>query len=194
MPRIIAGSRKSLILEGPKGQNVRPTYDRTKENLFNIISARYPIDESDVLDVFSGTGSIGLECLSRGAKHAVFIDKDISLTKRNIGKCGFSDNARTIQSDWQSALRILNKENKKFTHIFLDPPYNAGLYERIIENSDLYDIMGNNSVVIAELSEKDIVLENPAKLVLTDKRRYGICVFAFYIKENYEDLDMSGKF
>lgn len=194
MPRIITGSKKSLILEGPKGQNVRPTYDRTKENLFNIISARYPIEESDVLDVFSGTGSIGLECLSRGAKHAVFIDKDISLTKRNIVKCGFSDSARTIQSDWQSALRILKKENKKFTHIFLDPPYNTGLYERIIENSDLYDIMGNNSVVIAELSEKDIVLENPAKLVLTDKRRYGICVFAFYIKGNYEDLDMSGKF
>ncbi|HOD93982.1 MAG TPA: 16S rRNA (guanine(966)-N(2))-methyltransferase RsmD [Clostridia bacterium] len=194
MPRIIAGIKKSLILDGPKGQKVRPTYDRSKENLFNIISARYPLEDAHILDVFSGTGSIGLECLSRGAAEAVFIDKDISLTKKNIEKCDFSDITRTIQSDWQVALKTLKTENRIFTHIFLDPPYNTGLYERIIENTDLYDIMGNNSVVIAELSEKDIVLENPAKLVLTDKRKYGICVFAFYIKESYENLDMPGQF
>ncbi len=194
MPRIIAGTRKSLILEGPKTNGVRPTYDRTKENLFNIVSARYPLTNAYILDIFSGTGSIGLECLSRGAKEAVFIDKDISLTKRNIEKCGFSDSSTTIQSDWQTALKNLNKENKKFTHIFFDPPYNIGLYERIIVNSDMYDIMGNNGVVIAELSEKDIVMDKPAKLVLTDKRKYGICVFAFYIKGSYENLDMPGQF
>ncbi len=193
MPRIIAGTKKSLILEGPKSQNVRPTYDRTKENLFNIVSARYPLADACILDIFSGTGSIGLECISRGAKEAVFIDKDISLTKRNIEKCGFSDCSNAIQSDWQTGLKYLKKENRKFTHIFFDPPYNTGLYERIIVNSDLYDIMVNNGVVIAELSEKDIVMEKPAKLVLTDKRKYGICVFVFYKKGSYEDLDMPGQ-
>ncbi|HHT95505.1 MAG TPA: 16S rRNA (guanine(966)-N(2))-methyltransferase RsmD [Clostridia bacterium] len=193
MPRIIAGSRKSIILEAPKGENVRPTYDRTKENLFNIISSRYPLEGAYVLDMFSGTGSIGLECLSRGAKYAVFIDKDVSLTRKNIEKCDFSDVSRTVRGDWATGLRILKEENIKFTHIFLDPPYHSGLHERIIENSDLYDIMGENGVVIAELSDKANVPENTAELVLKDKRKYGICVFAFYIKGSHEDLDMSGE-
>jgi 16S rRNA (guanine966-N2)-methyltransferase len=195
MPRIIAGSKKSIILETPKGQsNVRPTYDRTKENLFNIVASRYPLEGACVLDIFSGTGSIGLECLSRGAKYAVFIDKDISLTRKNIEKCDFSGISRTIRGDWANGLRVLKEENMKFTHIFLDPPYQSGLHERIIENNDLYDIMSENGVVIAELSDKANVPESTAELVLKDKRKYGICVFAFYIRgELNEDLGMSGE-
>lgn len=194
MPRIIAGSRKSLILEAPKKDKVRPTYDRSKESLFNIISSNYPLEDAVVLDIFSGTGSIGLECLSRGAKKAVFIDKDTSLTKKNIEKCSFEPLSETMKMDWQTALQKLHDKNEVFTHIFLDPPYNSGLYERIIENPNLCDIIENNGVVIAELSEKDSVIEKTGRLFLIDKRKYGICVFAFYIKGNYENLDLPGKF
>lgn len=194
MPRIIAGTRKSLLLETPKKDGVRPTYDRTKESLFNIVDSRYPYQKQIVLDIFSGTGSIGLEFLSRGAEKAVFIDKDISITKSNVAKCRFEDKTVIIKSDWQKGLAKLKEEQYKFSHIFLDPPYSSGLYERVIENSDLYDIMDKNAVVIAELSEEDTVLKKTSNLVLIDKRKYGICVFAFYVKGNYEDLDLSGKF
>src|SRR5690554_1429882 len=119
MPRIIAGTRKSLLLETPKKDGVRPTYDRTKESLFNIVDSRYPYQKQIVLDIFSGTGSIGLEFLSRGAQKAVFIDKDISITKKNVVKCKFQDEAVIIKSDWQRALTKLKEEQYKFSHIFL---------------------------------------------------------------------------
>ena len=117
-----------------------------------------------------------------------------SITKKNVVKCKFQDEAVIIKSDWQKGLSKLKEEQYRFTHIFLDPPYGSGLYERVIENSDLYDIMDKNAVVIAELSEEDTVLKKTSNLVLIDKRKYGICVFAFYVKGNYEDLDLSGKF
>lgn len=94
----------------------------------------------------------------------MFIDKDVSLTRKNIEKCDFSDVSRTVRGDWATGLRILKEENIKFTHIFLDPPYHSGLHERIIENSDLYDIMGENGVVIAELSDKANVRKIPPNL------------------------------
>ena len=182
MPRIIAGTRKSLILDAPKSEGVRPTYDRTKESLFNIIESRYPITDSIVLDIFSGTGSIGLEFLSRGAKKAVFIDKDITLTTKNIAKCKFENQSVILKNSWEAALSRLKNDNFSFSHIFLDPPYSSGLYERVIENSNLCDIINENGVVIAELSEDDKVLEKTANLILIDKRKYGICIFAFYAK------------
>ena len=194
MPRIISGIKKGLNLTPPKNDDVRPTYDRAKEGLFNILASRYPVDGGCILDLFSGTGSIGLECISRGAKRAVFVDKQTLLTKANIDKCGFAQSCDTMQMDCVKALASLKASGMKFTHIFLDPPYNKGLYERVIENEYLCDIIDENSVVIAELSDKEKVLETCKDLILMDKRKYGISVFAIYKKRKNEYLDLPGQF
>ncbi|MFA7672312.1 MAG: 16S rRNA (guanine(966)-N(2))-methyltransferase RsmD [Clostridia bacterium] len=194
MPRIISGIKKGLNLIPPKNDDVRPTYDRAKEGLFNILASRYPVEGGHILDLFSGTGSIGLECISRGADRVVFVDKQTTLTKTNIDKCGFTQSCDTIQMDCIKALAFLKASGSRFTHVFLDPPYNKGLYERVIENECLCDIIDENSVVIAELSDKEKVLESCKDLILMDKRKYGISVFAIYRKRNNEYLDLPGQF
>ncbi len=182
MPRIIAGSRRSIILHSPQSDKVRPTNDRTKESLFNILNARYPLEEGKILDLFAGTGSLGLEGLSRGASFAYFVDLDTKLLKLNIEKCKFFDQSQVLQMSWQRALEKLKDKKDYFTHIFLDPPYDKQINQSVIENDIVYDIMKKNCVIIAEISNREIIDSENTKLILVDKRQYGSSVFAFYTK------------
>ncbi len=193
MPRIIAGSKKGIILFAPKSDKVRPTSDRTKESLFSIIYSRYTLEGIKVLDLFSGTGAFGLECISRGADSAVFVDKDTRYIKENVEKCGLKEQSEIIKKDALSAIKQMADEKKQFDLIFMDPPYDRGLYEKIIENPLLYDIIANNGVIIVELSSKEQLVMQSGPLSLRDVRKYGICVFAFYEKEYYENMGMPGK-
>ena len=120
--RIIAGERRGAKLEAVPGMNTRPTADRVKEGLFNIIQMEIASD-TRVLDVFAGTGALGLEALSRGAKEAVFIEQApqaLAVLKRNIAKCRYEDRAYVLKGDALSHLATL--QGQQFDLILLDPP------------------------------------------------------------------------
>ncbi|MCL2873524.1 MAG: 16S rRNA (guanine(966)-N(2))-methyltransferase RsmD [Defluviitaleaceae bacterium] len=181
--RVISGFLKGKRLLSPKGQDTRPTADRLKETLFNILQGR--ISESKFLDVFSGTGSIGIEALSRGADKVVFIDSSrecgeiINKNLSSISSADILNKFDIIVADFKSAIRTLGNENKKFDIIFLDPPYyNEFTYEAInaiVENR----LLEKDGIIISEQGSKDPEYEF-SKLEIYDIREYKTAKFVFY--------------
>ena len=135
--RIIAGTAKGRRLISPKGSRIRPTSDKVKEALFNMLNGiTGSLSGFAVLDIFAGTGNLGIEALSRGAAEAVFIDNhrdSIALVKKNLGLAGFSDRGRVVLREAVAALRILEQTSSPFQLIFLDPPYHQKMLESVLE-------------------------------------------------------------
>lgn len=131
--RVIAGTARRLNLVTPSGKHTRPTSDKIKETLFNILQTEVP--DSRFLDLFSGSGGIAIEALSRGAKEAVLVDNDreaVRCIKENIKHTHFEDISRVMAMDALQALRRLDQLNQPFDIIFMDPPYRLDLEQRII--------------------------------------------------------------
>ena len=150
--RVIAGAAKGHNLQTIEGLATRPTTDRIKETLFNIIA--FDLPEASFLDLFSGSGAIGIEALSRGAAEAVFVENAAECQKviqANLVHTKLQGRARLLQTDVLSALDRLAAEGKKFDIIFMDPPYEAGLYtsvlERIAENGSSFPFYGFHTPV-----------------------------------------------
>ena len=135
MMRIITGSRKGLKLKTPAGQSTRPTSDRVKESLFSILNGLCNFSEVEkVLDIFAGTGALGLESLSRGAKSAVFIDAaTTNLIAENICRAKFESVTKNFRGDFEKILQKLSRENIQFDLIFSDAPYHKGLAQKSLE-------------------------------------------------------------
>ncbi|MBO4414485.1 MAG: 16S rRNA (guanine(966)-N(2))-methyltransferase RsmD [Lachnospiraceae bacterium] len=153
--RVIAGSARSLRLTAPKGMEVRPTTDRIKETLFNIISA--DIYDCSFLDLFCGSGAIGIEALSRGASKAVFIDESktsCDCTLKNLEFTRLGDKAKVIRMDAVSAVTKLRNEGARFDIIFLDPPYDKELEKTVLEQKAFCDILNEDGFVIVEASSE----------------------------------------
>ena len=149
--RVIAGSKRSLRLKTPPGDNVRPTTDRIKETLFNIISPR--IWECDFLDLFCGSGGIGIEALSRGATSCVFVDsstESLKYTKDNLKFTGLEANATVMRADAASAVRELFTGGRRFDIIFMDPPYSNELEKKVLEEIACYNILKEDGIIIVE--------------------------------------------
>jgi 16S rRNA (guanine966-N2)-methyltransferase len=181
--RVISGQAKGHKLKTIKGNNTRPTADRVKESLFNIITS-YILD-ADVLDLFAGTGNLGIEALSRGAASAVFVDKSqecYNVIKDNLSHTKLEENAAVIAGDVFNTVDRLSKENKKFDIIFLDPPYNKNLIEETLKIIDKNDIINDNGIVITEKDIADIIPEEVGKLKLARNQKYGDTVLSFYKK------------
>src|SRR5262249_18507743 len=122
--RVIAGSARGRRLSAPKGSSTRPTPDRVREALFSILYGQ--VEEARVLDCFAGTGALGIEALSRGAKSAVFIEHDsptANLVRQNLQSIGFADKGRVIAKSAASAIADLAKNGERFDLLFFDPPY-----------------------------------------------------------------------
>lgn len=148
--RIIAGSRRSLPLKAPKGTDTRPTQDRTKETLFNILQG--DVYDARFLDLFAGSGAIALEALSRGAQYAVMVEnaKDaISCIRQNISFTGFSDCAMLMDCDVLSALKRLEGQ-PPFDIIFMDPPYRIGIESQVMGILSEAGYVTEDTIVIAE--------------------------------------------
>ncbi len=177
--RVITGSARGRRLKTPEGQDIRPTTDNVKESVFNIL--QFDIEGRRVLDLFAGTGQLGIECLSRGAREAVFIDADrdaVKIIKENLKTCGFS--APVLQQD---ALSYLNNGGK-FDLIFVDPPYDAGLYEPVLEKINSVDILLDGGIILCE-SRRETMLPNMRKPYYKKKEyRYGRVKLSLYAKES----------
>ena len=151
--RVVAGSAKSLKLKTIEGMETRPTQDRIKETLFNMI--QYDIPGSTFLDLFSGSGGIGIEALSRGAKEAYFVEKAkpaLRCIRENLRYTKLDKKAQVLATDVNSAIRQLETKNVTFDHIFMDPPYKKGFEEEVLSIIDRSSICTEDTVVIVESS------------------------------------------
>jgi len=171
-----------MVLSAPKGQNTRPTADRVKENLFNILVPYLP--DSRFLDLFCGSGAIGIEALSRGAAESVFVDASaeaIKVTKANIARVKFESQARVLCTCAEKAISLLEREGRGFDIIYLDPPYGDDILVKVMGNMENSSILSANGILIIECADK----EPPMKLGFLepyDIREYGNTRLEFYKK------------
>ena len=170
----IAGGRK---LKSPDGEAVRPTADHVKQAMFNIL--QFDLEGRRVLDLFGGSGQLGIEALSRGAREAVFTDSDkrsIQLIRENLKRCGLE--GKVIQTD---ALAYLSRE-EKFDVIFIDPPYDAGLYSKVLERINAVDNLTEGGIIVCEARAGTELPEMSPPYYKKRERRYGNVKIGIYSK------------
>lgn len=189
--RIIAGIARGRKLASPgsKGEKneIRPTSDRAREALFNILGDS--VDGSNVLDLFAGTGALGLEALSRGADSALFIDRGstaIGLIIKNVNLTGFSDASTVIQKDLSRSLVIEDCYIPAggFSLVFLDPPYQKNFIIKLLNILGSCDFVADNCTVVAESNTSDQLPKEAGGLKLYDQRQYGKTGFWLYLLQN----------
>nr|WP_312576041.1 16S rRNA (guanine(966)-N(2))-methyltransferase RsmD [Sedimentibacter sp.] len=159
--RIISGTNKGKKLYAPEGMAVRPTSDKIKEAIFNMIG--YIDEESVILDLFAGTGNVGIEFLARGAKECYFVDvshKSLSFVKKNIEICNFKNKSKIVQSDYGKAIEKFYSLNQKFDYIFADPPYDLLCCTNIVEKILQCKLLKTNGLLIIESDKTEEVFEN----------------------------------
>jgi RNA methyltransferase, RsmD family len=149
--RVIAGSARRLLLKTPAGMNTRPTTDRIKETLFNMLQPQ--LAGKVFLDLFAGSGGIGIEALSRGARHACFADSSreaIACVRENLTHTKLADRATVYAADMGAALARMRDEKRTFDIVFLDPPYGKGLEMTALELLRRYGLLAGDATVIVE--------------------------------------------
>ena len=182
--RVISGKARGKKLVALEGTNTRPTLDRVKEALFNII--QFDITDKSVLDLFAGSGAIGIEAISRGAKSVVFCDNSIDaikVIKTNIKNTRSDEKAIILNKDYINALENLANKETKFDIIYLDPPYKTQYAEIAIERIMKLNLLSKEGIIIVETDdikkEKDIQTEG---IKIFDKRKYGRAILIFIRK------------
>ena len=151
--RVIAGTAKRLQLKTVKGDNTRPTTDRIKETLFNML--QNDIEDCRFLDLFSGSGAIGIEALSRGAKEAVFVENNkeaINCIKENLRFTKLANSGIVMAYDVMSAISMLEGRNAKFDIVFMDPPYNKEIEKEVLNRLKQSEIIDSDTMIIVEAS------------------------------------------
>lgn len=185
--RIIGGRVRGRRLITPKAMPgkdpIRPTSDRAREALFNIIG--HSVQEAHVLDLFAGTGAFGLESLSRGAASAVFVDNlqaSLALIKKNIEICGLLDGSVVVRRDLTKGLLFLEDLAlpKGFDLVFFDPPYGKNMGARVLSELGNSSFLHQDCIVIAEENAEEKLPEQAGALGLFDRRKYGGTGFWFY--------------
>lgn len=158
--RVISGKKRGTKLEAPEGMTTRPTTDRIKETLFNMIA--FDLPECVFLDLFSGSGAIGIEALSRGAKEATFVECNpvaVKCIENNLTKTKFNDNANILRTDIYEAIHKLEKENYKCDIIFLDPPYFDVDIQQVMEALAMSTLLNKEGYIILEQSTQHKISE-----------------------------------
>lgn len=176
--RVITGTARGRRLKTPENYDIRPTTDNVKESLFNIL--QFDIEGRRVLDLFAGTGQLGIECLSRGAASATFVDNDrkaVAIVKDNLKTCGLK--GTVVQGD---ALSFLSK-GQRFDLIFIDPPYDSGLYLPVLERINSVDILSDGGIIICETRRETELPEMRAPYRKGREYAYGKVKLCLYTKE-----------
>ncbi|MDE7464175.1 MAG: 16S rRNA (guanine(966)-N(2))-methyltransferase RsmD [Clostridiales bacterium] len=174
--RVISGKYKGRNIYSPRGE-VRPTTDIVKGSLFSILENRGLVKDADVLDLFCGTGAVGIEALSRGANSCVFVDANTDNAARNLDTMGIS--ARLVRSDFRRALRLLR--DSKFDIIFADPPYGAGYADETLRLILKYDIIKPDGVIIIEHSSSNGLINAPKNCII-DRRVFGVAALEIIMR------------
>lgn len=178
--RIIGGRLRGKKLHSLSGTHTRPTADRVREAVFNILSSA--VTDACVLDLFAGTGLLGLEALSRGAMHAVFVDnhrQPISVIRKNIHACRYEAVTRVLNRTLPQEFNRLPDDLKRFHLVFMDPPYNKGHIEPTLGQLHTSGMLETGAIVVVEHSAKEPMGEDLEPFVLEDQRKYGKTLVSF---------------
>ena len=183
--RVVAGSARGTVLKTPEGMLTRPTADRVKEAVFSIL--HFDVQDALVLDLFGGTGQLGIEALSRGAKRAVFVDhqqKACELIRENLRRTRFTGQGSVVRGDY---LEYLRRTREKFDIILLDPPYAENFLENALNCIAEIDILRDNGIIVTERPlEKALDLQLPG-FVRSRDYKYGKTLIALYRRQNEGD-------
>lgn len=176
--RIVAGKFKSRIINAPMGDNTRPSSDKTRQAIFNVI-APYVYD-ANVLDIFSGSGALAIEAISRGAKKATMIDNNleaIKCIKSNISSLRINDQCVVINDDY----KVIEKLNESFDIILLDPPYKLNVIDEIIKIIEEKELLNENGIIVFESDQEHVINYEVNGYVIKNKK-YGIAHVTFLYK------------
>ncbi|MFL0195952.1 16S rRNA (guanine(966)-N(2))-methyltransferase RsmD [Clostridium sp. WILCCON 0269] len=180
--RVIGGLARGRKLMSPDGYGTtRPTLDRVKESMFNIIQNR--IYGACVLDIFAGTGSLGLEAVSRGAKKCYLVDKDkdtFFFLKKNVENLGFSEMCETINVDSHKFLKEIVGKKEIFDIIFIDPPYKKDMIPPIIEIVESEKLLREGGIIVTKIDTSEKMYDGKDSIILSDYRKYGNTTVCFY--------------
>ena len=171
--RVISGFLKGRNIEGYNIEGTRPTQDRVKESM--MASIQNKIKDAIVLDLFAGSGSLGIETISNGAKLCYFVDNNKEVTnilKKNIKNLGIENKSNIINSDWKKMLNTFGESHQKFDIIFVDPPYDYDVYEKIITKVNELNLLNDGGVLVLEYSNKKFQNQYD-NLILIKEKKYG---------------------
>ncbi|MCR5539010.1 MAG: 16S rRNA (guanine(966)-N(2))-methyltransferase RsmD [Lachnospiraceae bacterium] len=170
--RVIAGKARRLRLATLDGPDVRPTTDKIKETLFNMLNIHIP--GARFLDIFAGSGGIGIEALSRGAKECVFIERDRrchAIILGNLQHCHMEEDAELLKTDFMAGLRELDRRGEPFDIIFMDPPYQHDLEQKALEFLDGSSLIGPDTIVVAECSISTVIDDSAFSRLQVDREK-----------------------
>ncbi len=179
--RVIGGEARGRKLAVLKGRATRPTTDRVRESLFSILGEK--VIGAEVLDLFAGAGSLGIEDLSRGAGKAVFVDRKSGCARtirRNLETLGFKERAEVYGQETNKAIKFLARRGRKFGLIFLDPPYRSDLAEGALQELTSSNIIDDGAIVVIEHHRKRVIPEKVGSLKLVREEQYGDTKLSFY--------------
>ena len=169
--RVIAGKHKSKVLESLEGRNTRPTMDKVKEGIFNSLQEVHGLG----LDLFAGSGALGIEALSRGMEKVIFVDqnfKAVKVIQANLKQLDLRDQSEVYKNNADRALKALNKREIQFDYIFLDPPYNKGLIDKALEQIAEFNLLKENGIIICEFSNHEEIDYQPFNMI--KRYHYGL--------------------
>jgi 16S rRNA (guanine(966)-N(2))-methyltransferase RsmD len=188
--RIIGGEFRSRLISMPKGVEIRPTQDKVRGAIFNILG---DMTGKRVLELFAGSGAFGIEAISRGARHATFVDNNfrcIEAIRGNLDSLGITnDRYDLIKADALKIFPKLLRQDEKFDIIFMDPPYYRELAKKCLINADAYDILSPIGLIVVEHFKKDIIPTGLKTLLFNQERKYGDTVITMFRREYAKSQD-----
>ncbi|MBQ5347733.1 MAG: 16S rRNA (guanine(966)-N(2))-methyltransferase RsmD [Ruminococcus sp.] len=179
--RVITGEARGRKLLTLEGADVRPTTDKVKEAIFSAI--QFDIQGRKFLDLFAGSGQMGIEALSRGAESAVFVDssrKAVDIVRKNLNNTGFYDRAKVLHTD---SLSFLNMNSEMFDIVYLDPPYGTGVLQEVLPA--VLENVKKTGIIIVENPEKEEILQNYGDFTLDRQKHYGKIKISMYRHKDY---------
>ena len=180
--RIISGKHKGRILSSVKKAKIRPSSDKVKGSIFNVLKDE--VVGKRVLDLFAGSGNLGIEALSRGAEFVTFVDssfQSIKIVKKNLESLSLQKKARTVGKD---CLKVLPKLQEKFGIVFADPPYLSGFAQKVIDSVARYDLLEKEGILVLEHHKKETFEYPEEKLLHVKAKTFGDTMVSFFLKQD----------
>jgi len=179
--RVVSGSCKGIALKAVPGNSTRPTTDKVKEAMFNMIGPYF--DGGRGLDLFAGSGGLGIEALSRGLDQLIFVDRDgkaIQTIRDNIHKCGLEDKVEVYRNDAERAIKAVSKRNLSFHFIFLDPPYKKQQLEKLLQMISEHHLLDHEGTIICEHGSDIELPQMIGNFNKYKQEKYGIIAVSIY--------------